>query len=136
MIRLAVFAATAVAAAPAFAAPDIEGDWVTQDRSALITIAPCGKALRGTIAKALIIKPGHPQTDVHNPNPQLRGRKLVGMTILSGFSPGRDRWDKGRIYDPESGKTYRSLLKLNSDRSLKVSGCIAFFCQSQRWTRR
>jgi uncharacterized protein (DUF2147 family) len=136
MIRLLLFAVAAIAAAPALAAPDIEGDWVTQDRTALITIAPCGRALCGTIARALIIKPGHPQTDVHNPDPHLRSRKLVGMKILTGFSPGRDRWDKGRIYDPESGKTYRSLLKLNPDRSLKVSGCIAFFCQSQRWTRR
>lgn len=136
MIRLAFFAATAMAAAPARAAPDIEGDWVTQDRSALITIAPCGATLCGTIARALIIKPGHPQTDVHNPDPRLRERKLIDMTILSGFSPGRDRWDKGRIYDPESGRTYRSVLKLNPDQSLKVSGCIAFFCRSQRWTRR
>jgi uncharacterized protein (DUF2147 family) len=136
MIRPAILAATAIAAAPALAAPDINGDWVTQDRTALITIAPCGARLCGTIAKALIIKPGHPQTDVHNPDPHLRSRKLIGMTILSGFSPGRDRWEKGRIYDPESGKTYRSLLRLNRDKSLKVSGCIAFFCQSQRWTRR
>jgi uncharacterized protein (DUF2147 family) len=135
MIRLAFLAATALAA-PALAAPDINGGWVTQDRSALITIAPCGAKLCGTIAKALIIKPGHPHTDVHNPDPHLRSRKLIGMTILSGFSPGRDRWEKGRIYDPESGKTYRSLLRLNPDGSLKVSGCIAFFCQSQRWTRR
>lgn len=135
MIRLVFLAATAMTAAPALAAPDISGDWVTQDRSALITIAPCGAALCGTIARALIIKPGHPRTDVHNPDPHLRSRKLIGMTILSGFSPGRDRWEKGRIYDPESGKTYRSLLKLNPDHSLKVSGCIAIFCQSQRWTR-
>jgi uncharacterized protein (DUF2147 family) len=136
MIRLAFIAAAAITAAPALAAPDINGDWVTQDRTALVTIAPCGAALCGTIAKALIIKPGHPQTDVHNPDPHLRSRKLIGMKILSGFSPRRDRWDKGRIYDPESGKSYRSLLKLNPDHSLKVSGCIAFFCQSQRWTRR
>jgi uncharacterized protein (DUF2147 family) len=54
---------------------------------------------------------------------------------LTGFVPKSDRWDEGRIYDPESGKSYRSVLKLNADGSLKVSGCIVVFCQSQRWTR-
>jgi uncharacterized protein (DUF2147 family) len=27
------------------------------------------------------------------------------------------------------------MLRLNRDGSLKVSGCIAVFCRSQRWTR-
>ncbi|MDB5698468.1 MAG: hypothetical protein JWN69_1272 [Alphaproteobacteria bacterium] len=136
MIQSVIMAAAAVIATPALSAPDVKGDWVTQDRSAIVTIAPCGKSLCGTIAKALIIKPGHPQSDVHNPDPRLRARKLIGLQILSGFAPGGDRWAGGRIYDPESGKSYRSLLRLNPDQSLKVSGCIAFFCQSQRWTRR
>src|SRR3546814_2307122 len=57
------------------------------------------------------------------------------MTILSGFKAEDGEWKNGRIYDPESGKTYRSRLRLNKDGSLKVSGCVFFICQSQRWTR-
>jgi uncharacterized protein (DUF2147 family) len=57
------------------------------------------------------------------------------LRILSGFAPAADGWENGRIYDPKSGKSYRSHLKLNPDGSLKVSGCIAFICKSQRWTR-
>jgi uncharacterized protein (DUF2147 family) len=119
----------------AMAAPNVAGDWVIQDKSALVTIAPCGSRMCGRIAKALIHKPGYPQTDIHNPNPALRKRPLIGLQILSNFVPKADRWDGGRIYDPESGNSYRSLLRLNRDGSLKVSGCITIICRSQRWTR-
>lgn len=134
MRLIAIALLAGIAASPAQAAPDVTGNWVTQDKSGLVTISRCGANLCGKVAKALIRKPGYPQTDVHNPNPALRKRPILGLQILSGFTPGKDRWE-GKIYDPESGKTYRSLLRLNSDGSLKVSGCIAFLCQSQRWTR-
>jgi uncharacterized protein (DUF2147 family) len=125
----------AFTATAAPAAPNVAGNWIIQDRSAIITIAPCGQRMCGRLARALIQKPNYPQTDIHNPDRSLRGRPLIGLQILSGFAPGPDRWDKGSIYDPESGKTYRSLLRLNSDGSLKVSGCVLFICRSQRWTR-
>jgi uncharacterized protein (DUF2147 family) len=134
MLRIFVAALLMIGSA-AEAAPTIAGDWVIQDKSALVTITPCGSRMCGRIAKALIRKPGYPQTDIHNPNAALRKRPLLGLQILSGFVPKSDRWDSGRIYDPESGKSYRSVLKLNADGSLKVSGCIVVFCQSQRWTR-
>jgi uncharacterized protein (DUF2147 family) len=124
-----------VTASAAQAAPNVVGDWVIQDKSAIVAIAPCGQSVCGHIAKALIHKPNYPQTDIHNPNPALRGKPLIGLQIIGGFVARGDRWDQGQIYDPESGKTYKSLLRLNPDGSLKVSGCILFFCQSQRWTR-
>lgn len=125
----------AAAATAAHAAPDIAGNWIIQDKSAVIAIGPCGNRMCGKLTRALVHKPNYPQTDIHNPNPALRDRPLIGLRILSGFVAKADRWDKGSIYDPESGKTYRSLLRINPDGSLKVSGCVLFFCQSQRWTR-
>ncbi len=122
-------------AAAAQAAPDMAGNWITEDKSALVAIGRCGDRLCGSIAKVLVARPGVPKTDVNNPDPALRGRPLQGLRILSGFSPGAGGWEDGRIYDPKSGKSYRSVLKLQRDGSLKVSGCIAFFCKSQRWTR-
>jgi uncharacterized protein (DUF2147 family) len=135
MMRILAALILLATASAAQAAPDVLGDWVIQDKSAIITIAPCGRSVCGRIAKALIHKPNYPQTDIHNPDPALRGKPLIGLQIISGFVPQPDRWEQGRIYDPESGKTYKSLLRLNPDGSLKVSGCILFFCQSQRWTR-
>ena len=73
-------------------------------------------------------------TDTQNPDPALRGRPLVGLQLLSSFERGRNRWQAGTIYDPESGKTYKSRLRRRDDGMLEVQGCIAFICQTQRWT--
>lgn len=125
-----------LSAAPASGAVrNIEGDWLVEDRTALVRIAPCGDRLCGDIAKILAKGPDVPKTDIHNPDPALRSRPFEGLRILTGFVPKGNGWSGGRIYDPNSGRTYSSNLKLNADGSLKVSGCIAFFCRSQRWTR-
>ena len=56
--------------------------------------------------------------------------------MLDGFEKSGDKWKKGRIYNPEDGKSYKSSIRLDDDPNvLKVKGCIAFFCQSQYWTR-
>ena len=136
MLRMLLSLSCLAAASAAAAAPDITGNWIVQDRTAVIAVERCAASLCGRVAKALVIKPNYPQTDIHNPNPALRKRPLIGLQILSGFVAGADRWERGTIYDPESGKSYKSYLRLNPDGSLKVSGCILFLCQSQRWTRR
>ena len=131
-----IFIPTLMLAWPATApAAGLSGNWITQDRSAIVAIAPCGTKLCGAIARILVDKPGVPSTDVRNPDPALRSKPLVGLRILSGFTGKDDRWDEGRIYDPQSGKSYRSKLRLNKDGSLNVSGCIAFLCKTQSWTR-
>lgn len=124
-----------ISTAAAAKAADPTGNWVTENRSAVVAIARCGAGLCGTVAKVLVEKPGIPKTDVRNPDPKLRGRPIQGLSILSGFTRHGDRWERGRIYDPNSGKSYASKLSLNPDGSLAVSGCIAVFCKTQRWTR-
>ena len=63
----------------------------------------------------------------------LRSRPIAGLTILSGFAAAGDHWS-GRIYDPRSGRTYRSELRRESG-TLKVKGCFGPFCRTQVWTR-
>jgi uncharacterized protein (DUF2147 family) len=121
--------------APAWAAPNVAGNWLTEDKSAIIALAPCGQQMCGSIARILVNRPGRPWTDAHNPDPALRGRPVLGMRIISGLNPGQNKWEGGRIYDPKSGKSYKSYVQLNPDGSLKVAGCILFVCQGQRWTR-
>ncbi len=125
----------AVLPAPAVAAPNIGGEWVVADRSATVTIGPCGGSWCGRVARILQRSPDWKGNDVNNPDPKLRSRPVIGLPILTGFRPDAKGLAGGRIYDPKSGRTYRSMLRLNPDGSLKVSGCIAFICQSQRWTR-
>jgi uncharacterized protein (DUF2147 family) len=121
--------------AAATAAADIGGNWITQDKSAVVAFGRCGTSLCGNILRILVQKPDMPKTDTRNPDPSQRTRPLQGLRILSGFRQKGDRWEGGRIYDPESGKTYASKLRLNADGTLSVSGCIAIFCKTQRWTR-
>jgi uncharacterized protein (DUF2147 family) len=129
-LGIALFSATAAAQAA-----EVTGNWITQDKSAIVAIARCGGGLCGTVAKVLVQRPGVPKTDVRNPDPKLRDRPIQGLRILSGFTREGERWEDGRIYDPKSGKSYASKLSLNQDGSLNVSGCIAVFCKTQRWTR-
>jgi uncharacterized protein (DUF2147 family) len=116
-------------------APSVQGMWLTDDRKAVVRIAPCGANLCGTIDRVLDRSPASPTTDLHNPDPRLRGRPIVGLQILTGFVRSGKLWKGGRAYDPKSGHSYRSTLALNPDGSLKVTGCVLFVCESQRWTR-
>lgn len=61
--------------------------------------------------------------DTLNPNPKLRARPWVGMEVVSRLTfDGQDEWRGGILYDPNSGKTYRSFVRLNSPRELKIRG--------------
>ncbi len=74
--------------------------------------------------------------DQNNPSRELQQRPLVGMNLLSGFrAVDATHWTEGSIYDPESGRTYKSSLRLKSPDLLEVSGCVLFFCQTQIWRR-
>lgn len=123
-------------ASPAAAiAADVSGNWITQDKSAMIAIGRCGTSMCGSIARILIQRPDVPKTDIRNPDPAQRGKPLHGLRILSGFTRNGQKWEGGRIYDPKSGKSYSSKMRLNADGSLSVSGCISIICRTQRWTR-
>ena len=134
-LALALLPAAMAFATPAMAANSILGDWVTQDRDAIVRIAKCGKTVCGRIQKFLVTPPnGQGQKDVHNPDKKLRDRTVLGMAILTGFTPDGDLW-RGKVYDPKSGKTYRSEVSLQSTNKLTMKGCILFICQGQNWIR-
>ena len=134
-LALALLPAAMAFASPALAANSILGDWVTQERDAIVRIAKCGNTVCGRIHRFLVTPPNGPgQKDVNNPDKKLRDRTVLGMAILTGFTPDDDIW-RGKVYDPKSGKTYRSEVSLNSANSLKMKGCIAFLCQGQNWSR-
>ncbi len=126
---------TTILPGTAYAGGSINGQWVTQDKDAIVTITKCGRTLCGRISKYLVTPPnGVNQRDTKNPNKKLRNRKLMGIAVLTGFKPDGKIW-RGRIYDPKTGKSYRSEVSLQSPSKLKVKGCIAFFCRGQNWTR-
>jgi uncharacterized protein (DUF2147 family) len=130
-----IVTATAFASAALQAAAPISGRWMTQDRDAIIEIAPCGATVCGRIARFLVTPPeGAGQKDVNNPNKALRTRTILGMNILTNFKADGDKW-RGKIYDPKSGKTYRSFVYKGVSGNLIVKGCVGPFCKSQTWTK-
>ena len=134
MKRLLAIAAL-MTAQPLLAADPVTGRWITAEKDAVISIAPCGAKLCGTIAKFLVPPPqGLDQRDVNNKDAAKRSRKLLGMPVLTGFSQDDDLW-RGQIYDPKSGKTYRSIIRRKGANVLEVKGCIGPFCQTQVWRR-
>ena len=120
-------------AVPAHAAGSITGQWYTKGKRAVVTIAPCGATLCGKITRLVEPPKSGATTDVNNPDPVLKKRKLVGLAILSGFVADGGKW-RGKIYDPNNGKTYRSIVSAEKGGTLSVEGCVAMFCQTQTWT--
>jgi len=130
-MRFLLFAAVLLPQA-ALAAEPIAGRWVTENGRAVVTVGPCAGGVQcGRITQVLKPTPGGPTTDRNNPDAKLRDRPIRGLEILSGFRDGGGDW-RGRIYDPESGKSYKSIVR-REGAGLKVQGCIAFFCRTQRW---
>ncbi|WP_255326486.1 DUF2147 domain-containing protein [Sphingobium sp. EM0848] len=113
----------------------VEGSWLTDDRKGVVQIAPCGPQMCGHIVRVLDKGPNVPATDINNPDPKRRGQPIMGLLTLSGFRRDGAIWKGGRAYDPKSGRSYRATLGLNPDGSLRVTGCVLFLCESQRWTR-
>ncbi len=114
------------------------GVWADEDGDSNIQIGPCGARLCGQIVwlKRPNNANGQPKTDIHNPNSSLRGRPLIGLTIIAGLRPDSRRKSlKGRVYNANDGKVYDIYLKPRGA-IMRVKGCvIGFLCDTQTWTR-
>lgn len=117
------------------------GVWTNAEKKATFEIYKCGEKLCGklvTLAIPLDPATGKPKVDTHNPDPKLRTRPLLGLPFMQGFSyDGDAKWDNGKIYEPESGKTYSCYMKMESANTMEVKGYIGFSLigKSQTWTR-
>jgi uncharacterized protein (DUF2147 family) len=140
----ALLAALLLAAVPAAGAaasdagpPDaaILGNWLTEPRDGIIAITRSADGLY----EGRIIGGNAPQRlDARNPDPARRSLLLLGQVILTGMRYGGEGvWTGGRIYDPDSGRTYRCRIELRGDAQLQVRGYIGFALlgRTQLWTR-
>ena len=142
---LIAFVWLALATLPAAFAEDAAspiGTWVTGKGGAHIQIKDCGGKLCGTIVwlKNPLDKNGKDSVDSKNPDPSLRTRKLLGLTMLSGFAHDSDDsnvWSGGEIYNPSNGKTYSCKLTMQTPSTLLVRGYVglSIFGETQTWTR-
>jgi uncharacterized protein (DUF2147 family) len=61
--------------------------------------------------------------DLKNPKETLRQRDLLGIDLFTNFVFDEGSYEHGKIYDPESGKTYDCKITPNG-KTLKVRGFI------------
>jgi uncharacterized protein (DUF2147 family) len=133
-------AAVAMSGFPALAADLVEGDWMTPGGSARVRVAPCKPQPTQMCGVIVALKNpldarGQPPRDGNNPDPALKTRTIVGLPFITGFkAAGPGKWSGGKIYDPNTGKTYASKMAM-AGKALKVEGCIAMICRAQTWTR-
>ncbi|MHB8284152.1 MAG: DUF2147 domain-containing protein [Caulobacteraceae bacterium] len=134
-IGAAALAVASLASAASAASP-ADGLWRAESGGGVIELHECGDALCGRLADSTGLRLNPLIKDDSNPKPELRDRLIHGMDILHGFHGGPTEWTNGRIYNPNSGKTYTGSLKLLDPDHIKLSGCLVFpLCKSQVWRR-
>lgn len=117
------------------------GIWTNSEKKATFEIYKCGDKLCGKIASLTVPNDpatGKPKTDTQNPDPKMRSRPRLGMVFMQGFNYDEDnKWDDGKIYDPETGKSYSCYMKMANANAMEVKGYIGFSLigKSQSWTR-
>ena len=134
----AMSAGVASLAGNALAADSATGVWRMSNGKVTVRVSSCGSRLCGTVVA--LKKPrddkGRPRRDKENPNPSLRQRPVIGLTILSNMQKSGEGYWTGTIYNPDDGNTYSSQMQLQSPRSMKVNGCVAgVFCKSMNFIR-
>ncbi len=135
---------------PALAAdnPDaIVGQWLNGKKTAHIEISKTDGKYSGKIVwlKEPVYPPddkkgmaGQPKVDRENPDPSLRKRPILDLAILRDFVfVPPNRWEQGRVYDPENGKDYKCKMTLTSPDVLEVRGFVgvSLFGRTETWTR-
>jgi uncharacterized protein (DUF2147 family) len=64
------------------------------------------------------------------------GAVAKGAPFITGFkAAGPNKWNGGKIRNPQDGKTYNSKMSINPNGTLSVSGCVLVVCKAQTWTR-
>ena len=107
----------------------------TKQAKSLVRIFEKDGALFGRVEKILTAQAG---ARCEKCTDERKDQPVVGMTILTGMRAAGDRWEGGKILDPNNGKVYSSLMKLlEGGRKLEVRGYIgaALFGRSQVWLR-
>ena len=119
-----VLALLIAAAAPAA----IDGTWRSPGGNSIITIAPCGDSMCGTVAWA---------SERAKKDSAKATSQLVGTQLLTGLRPDRrGRW-QGKLFIPDKNMRVTAKIERIRDDQLKVSGCGMgkSLCKAAVWTR-
>ena len=81
-----------------------------------------------------------PRKDIHNKDPELAKKELIGLDVVSGFIFNEDggKWDSGEVYNSRNGKTYAGFIKMQEDGTLFLRGHVKglkFLGKTNFWER-
>ena len=121
-----------------FAQGDVLGKWKTIDDETgkMKSIVEIYKQEGKLFGKIIQLKPETDPNKVCTECTDYRkGKKLVGMNIITGLELDDDVWegDDG-ILDPENGTLYDCKI-WEEDGVLQVRGYVGFFFRTQQWVR-
>jgi uncharacterized protein (DUF2147 family) len=118
------------------------GKWLSDNKELLVQVYRDGDTFKG---KSLWFKNKDKRkamgewTDIHNPDPALRNRKILGIDVLTKLTYNADTntWENGKIYEGSSGKLWDTYVKINKDGSLKVTAYwgLKFINKTIKFTR-
>lgn len=122
-------------------APTIEGKWKTVDEDGNPkSIVRIFKATNGFYYGEVVELVGRPSnTPCKKCEGNLKDKPIVGMRILTDLKKDGEKYVKGKILDPESGKVYHCKAQLEESGSkLRLRGSLdssGLFGRSQTWLR-
>lgn len=120
LILKAAVVATALTAMATSASADPKGNWLVQDKRAVIQVMPCGSALCGWT--------------LNTTAPPGQKMKVERVVVLQNMAPAGAVW-KGRAVDPLDNQSYEAEMAMQGDNILLVKGCGMGFCKQEIWTR-
>jgi len=130
---------TLFGAAPASAqSAEPVGVWLTEKGDARVKITKCGSGICGVIVslrEPIDHATGQPQIDDKNPNPSLRTRPIIGLSLFTGMRPSAPGKWSGQIYNADDGGTYVSHVTSSGGDALRVEGCVGMICGGETWSR-
>jgi uncharacterized protein (DUF2147 family) len=122
-----------------YKASDIIGTWLSEKKDGVIKVSLNEGQFRGHLLafKKDKVDLGKVSLDKNNPDEKLKVRELRGIEMLWGFKFDDDEWSGGKIYDPISGKTYKSYMNLDGKNTLNLRGYVGIplFGRTSVWTR-
>jgi len=114
------------------------GVWLTEKGDARVKVTKCGNGICGVIVglkDPIDRATGQPQVDDKNPNPALRTRPVIGISLFLGMRPTAPGKWSGQIYNADDGGTYVSHVTFAGGDALHVEGCVGMMGGGETWTR-
>ncbi len=109
-----------------YVADKILGTWLSENKDLKVEIFKKNDKYFGKVVW-FMCDPKTPNMedfkDTENPDSKLRNRPWLGMQVVDDLVfDGNKTWQNGTIYDPNSGRTYSAVVRLENTKKLIVRG--------------